>query len=37
MTGETGSIRYMAPEVALHKPYDEKADIFSTCTVLRLL
>jgi len=29
MTGETGSIRYMAPEVALHKPYDEKADIFS--------
>ncbi|TFJ88672.1 hypothetical protein NSK_000241 [Nannochloropsis salina CCMP1776] len=29
MTGETGSIRYMAPEVALHKQYNQKADIFS--------
>jgi hypothetical protein len=29
MTGNTGSLRYMAPEVALRKPYTEKADIYS--------
>ena len=29
MTGNTGSIRYMAPEVVLEKPYNEKVDVFS--------
>jgi serine/threonine protein kinase len=29
MTGNTGSIRYMAPEVVLEKPYTEKVDVFS--------
>lgn len=29
MTGETGSVRYMAPEVALCKHYDEKVDVYS--------
>lgn len=29
MTGNTGSLRYMAPEVALKKPYNEKADVYS--------
>eukprot|EP00899_Mesostigma_viride_P018903 jgi/Mesvir1/27013/Mv20720-RA.1 len=29
MTGETGSYRYMAPEVYKHENYDEKVDIFS--------
>ncbi|CAM6023059.1 unnamed protein product [Sphagnum balticum] len=29
MTGETGSYRYMAPEVFLHKHYNETVDIFS--------
>jgi len=29
MTGNTGSLRYMAPEVALRKPYNEKADVYS--------
>lgn len=29
MTGNTGSLRYMAPEVALRKPYTEKSDIYS--------
>ena len=29
MTGYTGSLRYMAPEVVLRKPYSEKADVFS--------
>ena len=29
MTGETGSYRFMAPEVFQHKYYDEKCDIFS--------
>ena len=28
MTGCTGSLRYMAPEVALSKPYNEKVDIY---------
>eukprot|EP00908_Phaeocystis_cordata_P006920 Transcript_17566.p1 GENE.Transcript_17566~~Transcript_17566.p1 ORF type:complete len:586 (+),score=253.78 Transcript_17566:103-1860(+) len=28
-TGQTGSPRYMAPEVALEQPYDEKADVYS--------
>jgi serine/threonine protein kinase len=29
MTGGTGSLRYMAPEVALNKPYNEKCDLYS--------
>jgi len=28
-TGNTGSLRYMAPEVALGLPYSEKADVYS--------
>jgi serine/threonine protein kinase len=29
LTGETGSARYMAPEVYAHQPYDAKVDVFS--------
>lgn len=29
MTGETGSYRYMAPEVTCHSRYTEKADVYS--------
>jgi serine/threonine protein kinase len=29
LTGFTGAVRYMAPEVGLGKPYNEKADIYS--------
>lgn len=29
MTGCTGTLRYMAPEVALGKPYTEKVDVYS--------
>jgi len=29
MTGETGSYRWMAPEVLLHMPYDERCDVYS--------
>jgi len=29
LTGNTGSLRYMAPEVALRKPYTEKVDVYS--------
>ena len=29
MSGNTGSLRYMAPEVVLSKPYTEKVDIYS--------
>mmetsp|Transcript_24835 Transcript_24835/g.71233 ORF Transcript_24835/g.71233 Transcript_24835/m.71233 type:complete len:434 (-) Transcript_24835:20-1321(-) len=29
LTGDTGTIRYMAPEVALSQPYTEKADVYS--------
>lgn len=29
MSGFTGSLRYMAPEVALRQAYNEKADVFS--------
>jgi serine/threonine protein kinase len=29
MSGETGSLRYMAPEVADCQPYNQKADVYS--------
>jgi len=34
MTAETGTYRWMAPEIIEHKPYDKKADIFSFGVVL---
>nr|XP_029145082.1 serine/threonine-protein kinase STY46 isoform X3 [Arachis hypogaea] len=34
MTAETGTYRWMAPEVIEHKPYDHKADVFSFGIVL---
>jgi serine/threonine protein kinase len=34
MTGETGSYRYMAPEVFLHRPYDKMVDVFSFGVIL---
>ena len=34
LTGDTGSLRYMAPEVAQYKPYNETADVFSLSILL---
>lgn len=34
LTGMTGSLRYMAPEVALCKPYNHKAEVFSFTSLL---
>jgi len=34
MTGYTGSLRYMAPEVVEEKPYNEKVDVYSYAIVL---
>ncbi|XP_044498490.1 serine/threonine-protein kinase STY8-like isoform X2 [Mangifera indica] len=34
MTAETGTYRWMAPEVIEHRPYDHKADVFSFGIVL---
>lgn len=34
LTGDTGSPRYMAPEVALEKPYNERADVYSFSILL---
>ncbi|XP_038987634.1 serine/threonine-protein kinase STY8-like isoform X2 [Phoenix dactylifera] len=34
MTAETGTYRWMAPEVINHQPYDHKADVFSFSIVL---
>ncbi|CAB1104498.1 unnamed protein product [Ectocarpus sp. CCAP 1310/34] len=34
MTGETGSVRYMAPEVAESRPYNEKVDVYSFGIIL---
>ena len=34
MTGFTGSIRYMSPEVGTGKPYNEKADVYSFSILL---
>lgn len=34
LTGQTGSMRYMAPEVALGLPYNEAADVYSFSIIL---
>ena len=34
LTGETGSLRYMAPEVANSEPYNHRAEVFSFATVV---
>ncbi|KAL1499851.1 hypothetical protein AB1Y20_012534 [Prymnesium parvum] len=34
LTGKTGSARYMAPEVALSKPYNIKAEVYSFSMIL---
>jgi serine/threonine protein kinase len=34
LTGNTGSLRYMAPEVALMKPYSHRAEIFAFATLV---
>jgi serine/threonine protein kinase len=34
MTGNTGSLRFMAPEVALGQPYNEKVDVYSYAIVI---
>jgi Protein tyrosine and serine/threonine kinase len=34
LTGQSGSLLYMAPEVFLNLPYNEKADVFSLGVVL---
>ncbi|WOL01023.1 serine/threonine-protein kinase STY46-like [Canna indica] len=34
MTGETGSCRYMAPEVFLHRRYNKRVDVFSFAMIL---
>mmetsp|Transcript_13149 Transcript_13149/g.28423 ORF Transcript_13149/g.28423 Transcript_13149/m.28423 type:complete len:831 (+) Transcript_13149:398-2890(+) len=34
MSGETGSLRYMAPEVADSRPYNQKADVYSFAIIL---
>ena len=34
MTGQTGSLRYMAPEVMLCKAYNEKVDVYSFAIIL---
>jgi len=34
---QVGTIRYMAPEIVLHQPYDQQADLFSLGAVLYTL
>jgi serine/threonine protein kinase len=34
LTGDTGSPRYMDPEVAMLKPYNELCDVYSFCILL---
>lgn len=34
MTGETGSYRFMAPEVFQHKTYNEKVDVYSYAVIV---
>ena len=36
MSGETGSLRYMAPEVAACRPYNHKADVYSFGKIRKL-
>ncbi|GMH50494.1 hypothetical protein TL16_g00787 [Triparma laevis f. inornata] len=33
LTGNTGSLRYMSPEVAWNKPYNEKSEVYSWAVV----
>lgn len=37
LSGNTGSPRYMAPEVALSQPYNEKCDVFSFGLLISLI
>ena len=34
LTGQTGSYRYMAPEVAKERPYNKTADVYSFSILL---
>ena len=34
LTGQTGSTRYMSPEVALSRPYSGRAEVFSFATIV---
>eukprot|EP00640_Fibrocapsa_japonica_P005578 CAMPEP_0113947586 /NCGR_PEP_ID=MMETSP1339-20121228/65605_1 /TAXON_ID=94617 /ORGANISM="Fibrocapsa japonica" /LENGTH=105 /DNA_ID=CAMNT_0000954251 /DNA_START=20 /DNA_END=337 /DNA_ORIENTATION=+ /assembly_acc=CAM_ASM_000762 len=34
MTGDTGTLRYMAPEVALNQPYNDKSDVYSFALIV---
>jgi serine/threonine protein kinase len=34
LTGQTGSYRYMAPEVAKERPYNQTADVYSFSILL---
>jgi len=34
MTGNTGTLRYMAPEVALNEPYHSGVDVYSFAVVV---
>lgn len=34
LTGLTGNARYMAPEVALKQPYNEKCDVYSFALIM---
>ena len=34
LTGETGTYRWMAPEVIRHEPYSSKADVYSFAVIL---
>ena len=35
ITGNTGSLRYMSPEVCKCQPYNEKADMYSYAVIMR--
>lgn len=34
LTGNTGSLRFMAPEVALNQPYSHRAEVFAWATIM---
>ena len=34
MKGKVGSLNYMAPEILMRKPYDNKVDVWSACIVV---